>query len=99
MLKPTMDSPSSEATIGRNVTLECVSQNHSPPINYTLYMGDRKIQPTAIKYKAGEKAVFHFVISSDQELGVYKCKVQNKCRNATQYTHGFNFTLRGMCIF
>ncbi|KAJ6656414.1 hypothetical protein lerEdw1_003702, partial [Lerista edwardsae] len=97
--KPTIDSPSSEATIGRNVTLECISQNHSSPINYTLYRGDKKMLTTVIRHKAGKKAVFHFVINSDRELGVYKCKVENQCKNATRYTLGFNFTLRGMCIF
>lgn len=89
--QPTIDSPTQEAIIGWNVTLECVSQRGSPPINYMLYKEKRKILQTVIKDKAGEKALFNFVISSDDKLGEYKCKVANQCVNSTKYSTGFTF--------
>ncbi|XP_066468948.1 allergin-1 [Tiliqua scincoides] len=89
--KPMIYSPSQEATIGWNVTLECVSQNGSPPINYTLYKGQNRMLPTVIKDKADDKALFNFTINSYDELGEYKCKVQNRCLNSSRYSTGFSF--------
>ncbi|KAL8163558.1 UNVERIFIED_CONTAM: hypothetical protein K2H54_030213 [Gekko kuhli] len=90
---PTINSPSTEAAIGENVTLKCSSETGSPPINYTLYKGTDRVLPPASKKKKGEEAAFHFTMNSISELGEYKCKAENKF-NENKYSLGFNFTLR-----
>ncbi|KAH0629295.1 hypothetical protein JD844_011249 [Phrynosoma platyrhinos] len=84
-------SPSSEATIGRNVTLECRSQTGCLPINYTLFLNTMKIQHDIIKSKTEEKVVFTLSIS---DAGEYKCRAQNRFNSGYKYSPGFNFTFK-----
>ncbi|KAJ7317985.1 hypothetical protein JRQ81_004147 [Phrynocephalus forsythii] len=89
-------SPSSETTIGGNVTLECELTTNCLPIKYILFFKKDKIKGLAIKKKAEEKIVFKLTISSRNELGEYKCKAQyifnDKCDY--KYSIGFHFTLK-----
>ncbi|XP_078240702.1 allergin-1 isoform X3 [Pogona vitticeps] len=89
-------SPSSETTIGANVTLECNLTANCLPINYTLFFERCNVKGKAIKKKAKENIVFKLTISSRSELGEYKCKAQYLFNNTfkAKYSSGFNFTLK-----
>nr|XP_020638123.1 uncharacterized protein LOC110073365 isoform X2 [Pogona vitticeps] len=89
-------SPSSETTIGANVTLECNLTTNCLPINYTLFFERCNIKGKAIKKKAKENIVFKLTINSRSELGEYKCKAQYLFNNTfkAKYSSGFNFTLK-----
>ncbi|KFO83189.1 Allergin-1, partial [Buceros rhinoceros silvestris] len=90
--KPVLSSPTSQAKKGQNVTLSCLSKNGSLPITYTFFKGNQSIS-SPVKMQTREAAVIFLFISSSSDFGTYKCKAENRVRNKTQYSRGFNFTL------
>uniref|UniRef100_A0ABM5FNZ6 Allergin-1 isoform X3 n=1 Tax=Pogona vitticeps TaxID=103695 RepID=A0ABM5FNZ6_9SAUR len=73
-------SPSSETTIGANVTLECNLTANCLPINYTLFFERCNVKGKAIKKKAKENIVFKLTISSRSELASLPASTEDKNR-------------------
>lgn len=95
-----IDSLTPEITIGAKVTLVCYWETNCLPINYILFLNKGKVQGPAVQSMEEQKVVFNTTIHSNSQLGPYKCKADNPNRNMTAiYSPGFNFTLRGTCIF
>ncbi|NWW50335.1 MILR1 protein, partial [Pedionomus torquatus] len=92
--KPVLSSPTSQAKKGQNVTLSCLSENGSLPITYIFFKGKQNISPP-VKMHKREAAVIFLYLSSSSDFGTYKCRAENRFRDNTKYSNGFNFTLAG----
>lgn len=92
-------STSPDATIGGNVTLKCISNKGSLPINYTLFRYTKMVLSVASKSNVRNEAEFQFTLHSVDEFYGYKCKAANGFSAKPAYSNFFNFTLKGRCIF
>ncbi|NXA36003.1 MILR1 protein, partial [Eudromia elegans] len=90
--KPVLNSSSSRANKGQNVTLSCHSENGSLPITYVFFRGRKSISHP-IRMQKKEAAVFFLSINSSSDFGTYKCKAGNSFPNNTKYSNSFNLTL------
>ncbi|XP_069056029.1 allergin-1 isoform X2 [Pleurodeles waltl] len=89
--KPKLYSNTSSAAVGHNVTLFCVADSGSLPINYSFFRGETFL--SLLTRNDRLPATLTINLNSTSDLWMHKCKAENMLSDLQQYSASFNFTL------
>ncbi|XP_069056031.1 allergin-1 isoform X4 [Pleurodeles waltl] len=89
--KPKLYSNTSSTAVGHNVTLFCVADSGSLPINYSFFRGETFLSLQTRNDRL--PATLTINLNSPSCLWIHKCKAENMLSGLQQYSASFNFTL------
>uniref|UniRef100_A0A8C8RDS0 Platelet endothelial cell adhesion molecule n=1 Tax=Pelusios castaneus TaxID=367368 RepID=A0A8C8RDS0_9SAUR len=86
-----VDNSFTEVVLGKTLLLRCQSMFGTPPINYTLFRGNRRIHTITVFNNT--YAEFKDIQTKFDDLGEYICEASNCHSHAKRRSQGLNITV------